>query len=103
MKKKLMFLDRMILMSVLPEKGTFVTLKIIRKLREALSPSAAEVKKLAVKENPNGSVNWNPEKDNGITVEIDDLALDLIKKSLKELDSKGDLTNDHLTIYEMFI
>ena len=47
--KKLTMAERFILLNNLPKEGDLVTFKILRKLRETLSPSEAEIKEYGFK------------------------------------------------------
>ena len=47
--KKLSMAERFVLLSNLPREGDLVTFKILRKLRETLSPSEAEIKEYGFK------------------------------------------------------
>ena len=48
MKTKLTLADRFAIMSILPAEGNFATLKIVRKLREQMSLTEAEIKEYNV-------------------------------------------------------
>ena len=48
MKAKLTLSDRFALLSILPAEGNFATLKIVRKVREQLSLTEAEIKEYGV-------------------------------------------------------
>lgn len=102
MKHKLLLQDRFTLLGVLPEKGNFATLKIVRKLRETLSCSEEEMQAVELTQKGE-NVKWNPQKDKKKEVEIGEIAAELIKKTLKELNDKEELTPNHFTIYEIFV
>ena len=48
---KLSFLDRMMLGSLLPATGSFVTIRILRELKEALAPTEEEIKGSNISDN----------------------------------------------------
>jgi len=101
---KLMFTDRMMLMGILPATGSFTTLKIVRKLREDLAPSEKEIKEMSIVEKPeDGQVLWNSDKDLGKDIKIGEIATEMIKKKLKEMNDKEELTPNHMGIYEIFV
>jgi len=102
---KLTVMERMTLIGILPPAGNFVTLKIVRKLREALSFGEGELKALSVKEIGNGRVSWDPEKEepDGKEIEIGEKATDIIVEALKKLDEDSKLTEQHFSLYEKFV
>ena len=101
---KLSFLDRMMLGSLLPATGSFVTIRILRELKEALAPTEEEIKGLNIGNNTEtGQVTWNPEKDQGKEITIGEAATELIKNKLKDMDTKEELTENHFGIYEKFM
>jgi len=101
---KLTFLERMMILNLLPETGTFVSLKVIRVLREALVPTADEVKELSVVENTEtGQVTWDSTKDFPKEVEVGEIASGIIEKKLKEMDKAEELTLNHESIYKIFV
>lgn len=101
---KLTFLDRMMILNLLPETGTFKTLKILRVLRESLVPTEVESVELNVQEDAeSGQITWNPEKDVGKEIKIGEIAFDLIQEKLKDMDEKEELTANHENIYKIFV
>lgn len=99
---KLNVAERLNLLGILPAQGDFVTLKIVRKLREALTFDEAELAVLNVKQDGD-RVTWNPEADSNKDVEIGEKATDIVVASLKKLNDEKKLTNQHYSLYEKFI
>jgi len=101
---KLTVLERIILLGVLPAEGNFLTLKIVRKLREALSFTEDEHKTLEITQNGD-TIRWKGENEDpaGKEIEIGEKATDLIVESLKQLDEQKKLTEQHFSLYEKFI
>jgi len=95
--------ERLILLSILPKEGNFVTLKIIRKLREDLSFSEEEIAEIDLKLDDKGNATWNPAKDKGKEVEIGGQANKVIVEALEKLNKDNKLTENHLSIYEKFV
>jgi len=95
-------LDRITLLGLLPEKGDFTTLKIVRQLREDLSFSEIEHELLSLQQT-DGRLTWNPQADEGKEVEIGAKASVLIEDQLKKLDKEKQLTSQHMSVYEMFV
>lgn len=99
---KLSFMDRMLLSGLLPEKGSLVTLKLVRELREELSPSLEEIKELGITE-ADGRINWNADKDTGKEINVNSVTRDMIVKTLKGMDEKEELTAQHLSLCDLFL
>jgi len=99
---KLNVLERMMLLSVLPKEGSFVTLKVVADLRDELSFSEEEHKKYKFVEDK-GRVNWNPAVDQFKEVHIGEKATDVVVEALKKLDEDKKLTMEHMSLYEKFI
>ena len=99
---QLKVLDRITLLGVLPEQGDFLTLKIIRKLREDLSFTEQELSDLEIKQS-DGRVFWNQEKDAGAEIQVGEKATDVVVAALKKLDTEKKLTAQHMGLYESFV
>jgi hypothetical protein len=93
--------NRVTLLNVLPEKGDFSTLKIVRKLREDLSFSEDELKVLCLTQCDN-RITWKTDCDPEKDVAIGEKATDIIICALKALDDKKELTQQHFDLYEKF-
>lgn len=105
MKVKLTVKQRIDLQSILPEQGDFLTVKMIRVLREDLSFSDAEHKSLKFVNYPNGSVKWDgpAAKICVKEVEIPETIVSTIKKILEKANAAKQITEAHLDFYEMFM
>ena len=99
---KLMLLERLKLLQVLPSEGSFVTLNIITDLRKSLAPTEDELKEFELVEK-DGQLSWNDKGREEREIQIGEKATDIIVKALKQLDSEGKLTAHHLSIYEKFV
>ena len=93
--------ERLILCSILPKEGSFVTLKVIRGLINKLGLSAQELKEYDVKEE-NGLARWNSKGLEYKDFDFEEVEYDMIKKQLKELDSQNKLTNETVSLFEKF-
>ncbi len=94
--------DRLALLDILPKEGDYLTLKILRKLRESLSFNEEEHKALRF-ENEGDIVKWHEQGDKLKDIVIGEKAIDLIVEALKKRDRAKTLTDAHLTVYEKFI
>lgn len=101
---RLNVLERFGVLGILPAEGSFVSLKIVRKLREDLSFSEEEIKALNMREE-DGNIKWDRalEDPSGKEIAIGEKATDLIVEALKKLDREQKLTDQHYSLYEKFI
>ena len=96
--------ERLNLLNILPKEGTFITLRIVHQLRDALSFNEEELKVLQFKQDmERGTVQWNSEADKPTEIQIGEKATDLIVDALKELDKQKKLTDQHFVLYEKFV
>lgn len=100
---KLSVAERIILFGLLPEKGTFLNLKQIRKVREDASFSDKETKDFEIQTTADGRIVWNPKKAKEVEIEISDSIHKIIKDKLEDLDKNAELEERHFTLYEKFI
>lgn len=102
---KLNVFERLNLLSILPREGDFITLKILRELREDLSFSEEENAKLDFKQLDDGRVSWNNKvaKDLIKDVKIGRKAESIIREELEKLNSQKKLKDIHLELYEKFV
>ena len=109
--------ERLTLLNILPREGNFLTLKIIREMREGLSFSEEEHKVLQFKKAgdkviledgtegvvPEGKVVWNMAGDLVKDVGFGEKATDIVVERLKALDKEKKLTDAHFSLYEKFV
>lgn len=94
--------ERLVLLSVLPQEGNFITLKVLRKLKEVLSFSEEEIKQYNFVQNED-KVTWDDKAEQSKEIEIGEKAIDIIKEALKKLDEQKKLRDEHFSIYEKFM
>ena len=108
--------ERLLLLGLLPQEGNYLTLKVIRLLREELSFDAQELLELEFKEPgqeyedngemkivPPGQLRWQADADVEKEIEIEPARHDIIFSKLKELDEQDKLTNALFPLYEKFL
>lgn len=98
-------LERLLLLhSVLPREGDITTIRLVRKLREALSFSESEHAALNIHEleDKKGTV-WNRAADKPKVVDIGPKMREVIVTGLKQLSKKSALTDDHLALCDRFL
>lgn len=100
--------ERANLLNILPREGDFRTLRMLRKLRESIALTEAEVEryKPSIAE---GRMTWKTHDDAGepipqeTEVEVGELAVSVIRDRLIELDKTRKLREEHYTLYEKFV
>lgn len=94
--------NRITLLGILPVQGDFLTLKIVRTLREELSFSEEEIKALNLQQREGNQVTWDMTAEPNKDVQIGEKATDIVVAALKALDEKKQLTQQHYELYEAF-
>ena len=96
--------ERLVLLGMLPKEANFITLRLMRVLKEDLSFSDDENEKLKFVQQGE-SLKWNEKVADELVkeMEVGETMMNLIVKQLKDMDSTSKLTADHFTIYEKFV
>ena len=98
-------MERVVLLGILPKEADFLTLKLLRTVKENLSFDDNEHKKLKFR-SENGMTLWDAksgEKMKDKDVPIGEIITEEIKKILKDMDKSKKLKEEHITLYEKFI
>lgn len=93
-------LDRIVLFSVLPEKETFATMRAVKDLRLALTLTTEERQQAGYREDEEGA-GWESDFEANIPIDPDQFAI--CRKALEALSAKGEITLNHLGLYEKFV
>ena len=101
---ELTIMERLVLGSLLPTESNFITLRLVRKLKEDLSFDENEHKLLSFQQTGD-RISWNLEKAKDLLkdIEIGEILTEIIKKELKRLNEENKLKEDHISLYEKFI
>ena len=128
---KLAVYERLVLMNLLPAEGDFITLKLVRKLRETLSFSEKEITDIDFKNHwkcpkcnktelsanvikcqdcgiymiPAGQVTWDEEKAINVIkdVHMGKAMFNLCETALQKLSDEKKLTEQHISLFEKFV
>ena len=128
---KLTVLERIMLQEILPKEGDFITLKLVRKLREALAFSEKEIAEIAFRTHwkcpqcqkielsdaeikcpdcdvymrPAGEVTWDNDKAKKVVKDVfmGNKMLALCESTLKKLSDEKKLTDQHMSLYAKFV
>ena len=94
--------ERLILQSVLPQEGDFLTLRVLRKLQEDLSFTEEELAKYKFVQSE-GMVTWDDKVEQGKEIEIGRKANDIIVLALSKLNEQKKLRMEHFDLYKRFV
>jgi len=123
--------ERLMLQSMLPQEGDFITLKLVRKLKESLAFSEKEISEINFKNHwkcskcdkvelsaevikcqdcgiymiPAGQVTWDEEKAINVVkdVHMGKAMLNLCETTLQKLSDEKKLTEQHISLFEKFV
>jgi len=97
--------ERMLIASLLPDRGHVADLRILRELENELSFSAAEHAALKLRHMGTGIIQWDEQQARQMvkTVTFPPRAVEIIADKLRQLDGDGQLHKDFLDLYEWFI
>ena len=123
--------ERLMLQSMLPQEGDFITLKLVRKLKESLAFSEKEISEINFKNHwkcpkcnkvelsaniikcqdcgiymiPAGQVTWDEEKAINVIkdVHMGKAMLNLCETALQKLSDEKKLTEQHISLFEKFV
>ena len=95
-------LERVMLMSILPQTFNFADYRILNDLKTATSFTEKEMKELVmtqVGEQVHWEVTDSPDKE----IVVGDRAKEIVTAALKKLDEEEKLTDQVISLYEKFI
>ena len=99
---ELSVMERLVLLGILPKEGNFLTIKLVRQLRESLSFSEEENKAYSFKQEGD-QIAWNTTTDQNKEIKIGEKMTDMVADVLKKMDKDKALKDDHYTLYEKFV
>lgn len=88
---------------LLPEKGSFINLGLIRKAKENVSFSDKEYADLHIKITDEGRVTWVDPGNYNKDIEFGEIVTAMIVKNLKAMDDKEELEEKYFSTFEKFI
>ena len=99
----LTIMERLTLLSALPEQGNLATLRIVRKLREDLSLTEDELIEYRVEFGDDGRVEWGEEyADVEKAIPMGAAAQRAAVNALTALDEKEEVGLQHLSLFDKF-
>lgn len=94
-------LDRIALLSLLPQEGDYATIRIVHDLKQDLSFTEQEHKVLNIQVTPEGGMRWDGEVDR--EYEFGPRTMAVVVDVLEKADKGKKLSEDHLRVYELFM
>jgi hypothetical protein len=93
--------ERLIIVGVIPEKGTFKTLNTVDKLRRILHLNEEESIKYELQQKGD-QLSWNKLGIERVEVDISELGFELIMESFENLDKNENLSIIQFPIFKYF-
>lgn len=94
--------ERLSVLSLLPDKGDYVTLKVLMKLRMSVGLTEDEIKKWGVGQDLEKNIAYWDENGEA-NIPIGEVATGIIVDALRELDKGKKLPSNLFDLYEKFI
>jgi len=94
--------ERLILLSILPQEGDFLTLKVLRNLQESFSFTEGELARYKFVQ-VEDKVTWDDKVEQGKEIEIGKKANDIIVLALSKLNEQKKLRMEHFDLYSKFV
>jgi hypothetical protein len=91
--------QRVLLISILPEKGNRLEMTAVRAIRKKLDFSTEEIKKNQISEDESNNVTWKVDTSKDIKLEASELVI--LKKRLTEFDQEGNIDDNLLDLFEL--
>ena len=101
--------ERLALINLLPKEGEYAALKTIRRAKEMLSFTPAEIEfyQLRTLMGADGqpSTQWSSEKaaESIKDCPVDEYTMNVIRDKLAEMNKKRKLTEQYMSVYEKFV
>ena len=104
---KLTVMERITLMGILPQEGSYVTYKILSNLRQELSFSEKEIRDFEIKEALVGdtgrmNITWEATKAKEKHFELGLQAISIVKTALDKLEKEGKINAQNVSVYEKY-
>lgn len=87
---------------VYPEKGNIVEQRLVKDIADKIELSQKEMEEIELKA-MGDRVQWNEEKAKDKEVEFTKMELDLLKRQVRELDGKKEITPNILSLCEKIL
>lgn len=92
--------DRIVLLSVLPTAGTFLTMKVVRQLRDSLEFSETELAECGLKQN---GQHFEWQHDRVVDIPIGEVARGIVADALRSMPEWEVVTDRQYALYRYFV
>jgi len=99
---KLTILERLMALSVLPNKGNLAAMRMYNGLVDKLGLSPEEISEYEVTQEGD-QVKWRMDLPQEKEIELKPAEIVFIANALKEKDKKSELVPQHMTLYDKFV
>jgi hypothetical protein len=100
MKRGFSVIERAMVIQALPTEDNVLTLRIIKKIKEDMGFSEADVKEIKVDQKGDFLlIQTLPDKE----IEIGERGVEIIGNAFRSLNDRKKLTENHLGLYEFFV
>lgn len=99
---ELTLLERIVLQSILPKEGDFITFRLIKELRTELSFTEAEIKEFGIRQEGD-RLMWDTDKTRPKNIEIGDTVKSIIVNALNKINEDGKVNDENYTLFEKFV
>ncbi len=96
---ELNILERLMLVSILPQQGDIVSLKLVQDLKMSLAFTEEEIVEYKIV-NDDNQVTWDPEAEYVKDVQIGPKAMSLIVSELEQRNEDKTLSVDFISLYD---
>jgi hypothetical protein len=103
METNLNCVERLVMLSIMPREGNFITLRMMRDIVARVGFSAAEIVEFGIEELSDGRVRWTQDVPTERPFTFAEAEVNLIKKALKKMDEDEKLNADSVSLYEKFM
>lgn len=94
--------QRLLLLNIIPDEGSYDTLKIVRDQQNLLSFNEEELKRLKIVREGE-MYQWDETADEPVDISIGEMSFNVIKMALRRLNEEGKLQMEFLPLYEHFV
>jgi hypothetical protein len=90
------------ILSVLPNEGDILTLRVIREAIEVLAIKSEELEAVKLRQTESQYI-WDETKDLPVEIKLSKIAIGLIRDRVKDLSEQKKLKLQYLDLYDMFV
>lgn len=96
-------MERLMILQILPKESDFITLKILRSLKDVVGFGEEEHREYKFTAGDGGVVRWDADAVQEKELLIGEKAHDIVAEALKRLNDQKKLTEAHMSLYEKFM